>query len=190
MAILESVKELASKLGAETNGRDITDQLNKINKHLDKTALSGRDIAKAVKTYSENASGGGGGFNTLGVSNFGWLFDTPTFNYSGQCILMHSNDGNYKITLFIRDSTTACVYLLDPANDINPMNIEGGKVIFTPGPNIRFINDAGEQLSVSGDEVTPSDGKIYILDIYIHQTTHKLVREVHKINEDFQIVKN
>lgn len=32
MAILESVKELASKLGAETNGRDITDQLNKINK--------------------------------------------------------------------------------------------------------------------------------------------------------------
>lgn len=34
MAILESVKELASKLGAETNGRDITDQLNKINKQL------------------------------------------------------------------------------------------------------------------------------------------------------------
>lgn len=61
MAILESVRELASKLGAETNGRDITDQLNKINKHLDEAAHSGRDIAEAVKTYSENASGGGGG---------------------------------------------------------------------------------------------------------------------------------
>lgn len=59
MAILDSVKELASKLGAETNGRDITDQLNKINKHLDQAALSGRDIAEAVKTYSENAGGGG-----------------------------------------------------------------------------------------------------------------------------------
>lgn len=67
MAILESVKELASKLGAETNGRDITDQLNKINKHLDETALSGRDIAEAVKTYSENASGGGGGGETFEV---------------------------------------------------------------------------------------------------------------------------
>ena len=67
MAILESVRELASKLGAETNGRDITDQLNKINKHLDKTALSGRDIAEAVKTYSENASGGGGGGETFEV---------------------------------------------------------------------------------------------------------------------------
>lgn len=68
MAILESVKELASKLGAETNGRDITDQLNKINKHLDETALSGRDIAEAVKTYSKNASGGGGGGETFEVT--------------------------------------------------------------------------------------------------------------------------
>ena len=68
MAILESVRELASKLGAETNGRDITDQLNKINKHLDETALSGRDIAEAVKTYSKNASGGGGGGETFEVN--------------------------------------------------------------------------------------------------------------------------
>lgn len=52
MAILESVKKLAEKLGAETNGRDITDQLNKINKHLDETSLGGRDIAEAVKKLS------------------------------------------------------------------------------------------------------------------------------------------
>lgn len=67
MAILESVRELASKLGAETNGRDITDQINKINKHLDETALGGRDIADAVRTYSKNASGGGGGGETFEV---------------------------------------------------------------------------------------------------------------------------
>lgn len=142
-------------------------------------------------TVDVAGGGGGGSFNALGVSNFGWMFGAPTFNYSGQCILMHSNDGNYKITLTIPGGiTTVCVYLLDPANDINPLNIEEGKVIFTPGPNIRFINDAGEQLPVSGDEVTPSDGKIYILDIYMDQTTHKDVREVHKIDEDFQIVIN
>lgn len=68
MAILESVRELASKLGAETNGRDITDQINKINKHLDETALGGRDIASAVRTYSENASGGGGEENIFDVT--------------------------------------------------------------------------------------------------------------------------
>lgn len=84
MAILESVKELASKLGAETNGRDITDQLNKINKHLDETALSGRDIAEAVKTYSKNASGGGGGGETFEVEmefNGSTTTFTSTKNY-------------------------------------------------------------------------------------------------------------
>lgn len=55
MAILESVKELASKLGAETNGRDITDQLNKINKHLDSTGS--RDIAEAVSKFADKEDG-------------------------------------------------------------------------------------------------------------------------------------
>lgn len=59
MAILESVKELASKLGAETNGRDITDQLNIINRHLE--ADTANDIAGAVKEYSKKAGSGGGG---------------------------------------------------------------------------------------------------------------------------------
>lgn len=69
MAILDSVKELASKLGAETSGRDITEQINLINKKLDETSSSGRDIAEAVRTYSENAGGGGGvGFNKIIVN--------------------------------------------------------------------------------------------------------------------------
>lgn len=52
MAILESVRKLAEKLGADTNGRDIADQLNIINKHLDETSLGGRDIAEAVTNLS------------------------------------------------------------------------------------------------------------------------------------------
>lgn len=83
MAILESVRELASKLGAETNGRDITDQINKINKHLDETALGGRDIAEAVRTYSMNASGGGGGetFEVILNSSDGETF-TPNKTFA------------------------------------------------------------------------------------------------------------
>lgn len=59
MAILESVKELASKLGAETNGRTIADQINIINQHLE--AETANDIAGAVKEYSKKAGSGGGG---------------------------------------------------------------------------------------------------------------------------------
>lgn len=49
MAILESVRELASKLGADTNGRTIADQINMINRHLE--ADTANDIAGAVKEY-------------------------------------------------------------------------------------------------------------------------------------------
>lgn len=55
MAILESVRKLAEKLGADTNGRDITDQLNKINKHLDSTGS--RDIAEAVSKFADKEDG-------------------------------------------------------------------------------------------------------------------------------------
>lgn len=65
MAILESVKELASKLGAETNGRTIADQINIINQHLE--AETANDIAGAVKEYSKKAGSGGGGGETFEV---------------------------------------------------------------------------------------------------------------------------
>ena len=55
MAILESVRKLAEKLGAETNGRDITDQLNIINRHLDSTGS--RDIAEAVSKFADKEDG-------------------------------------------------------------------------------------------------------------------------------------
>ena len=59
MAILESVKDLATKLGADTNGRTIADQINIINRHLEANTAS--DIAGAVKEYSKKAGAGGGG---------------------------------------------------------------------------------------------------------------------------------
>lgn len=58
MAILESVKKLASKVGAETNGRTIAEQINNINRHLDSTGS--RDIAEAVSKFADVESGGSG----------------------------------------------------------------------------------------------------------------------------------
>ena len=63
MAILESVKKLASKVGADTNGRTIAEQINNINRHLDSTGS--RDIAEAVGKFADVESGGstGGGIS-------------------------------------------------------------------------------------------------------------------------------
>ena len=117
MAILESVKELASKLGAETNGRDITDQLNKINKHLDETALSGRDIAEAVKTYSKNASGGGGGGETFEV-NAAYDDTTGTIiadKTKTEAISAYNNGANvvFKVNIGKNYTSMAVVPILD-----------------------------------------------------------------------------
>lgn len=51
MAILESVKKLATKVGADTNGRTIAEQINIINRHLDSTGS--RDIAEAVSKFAD-----------------------------------------------------------------------------------------------------------------------------------------
>ena len=55
MAILESVKKLASKVGADTNGRTIAEQINNINRHLDSTGS--RDIAEAVNKFADKEDG-------------------------------------------------------------------------------------------------------------------------------------
>lgn len=55
MAILESVKKLASKVGADTNGRTIAEQINNINRHLDSTGS--RDIAEAVSKFADKEDG-------------------------------------------------------------------------------------------------------------------------------------
>lgn len=59
--ILESTKELSKKLGVEAEEQTIKDQLDAINKSIDENFGGSVDIAEAVRTYSENASGGGGG---------------------------------------------------------------------------------------------------------------------------------
>lgn len=55
MAILDSVKKLASKVGADTNGRTIAEQINNINRHLDSTGS--RDIAEGVSKFADKEDG-------------------------------------------------------------------------------------------------------------------------------------
>lgn len=57
MAIIDSVRKLAEKVGADTNGRTIADQLNIINKKLDDTQPDSRDIAEAVSKFADKEDG-------------------------------------------------------------------------------------------------------------------------------------
>lgn len=152
MAILESVRELASKLGAETNGRDITDQLNKINKHLDETALDGRDIAEAVRTYSKHASGGGGGvgFNSL-IATYS-QYDGSTVD-NGKVIVLKSSTGEYEFTA----EDNAIYVLSDPAVTIRITGVD-----VTDAPTINAISFVAGADSMG----TESEGliKIYVND--------------------------
>ena len=59
--ILDSTKELSKKLGVEAEEQTIKDQIDAINASIDENFGGSVDIAEAVRTYSENAGGGGGG---------------------------------------------------------------------------------------------------------------------------------
>ena len=157
MAILDSVKELASKLGAETNGRDITDQLNKINKHLDETALSGRDIAEAVKTYSENA-GGSVTITTLHTRI------RENGDYLGDLDFLSSSDGIYDLSSVT--SPREYILLLTPAKKIIYYSSWDQKITFTPAEDYDGIYSTMGGSTPSKIEsfdgiVTPGDGKTY-----------------------------
>lgn len=57
MSIIDSVRKLAEKVGADTNGRTIADQLNIINKKLDDTQPGSRDIAEAISKFADKEDG-------------------------------------------------------------------------------------------------------------------------------------
>lgn len=123
MAILESVRELASKLGADTNGRTIADQINIINQHLE--GECGNDIAGAVKEYSKKAGSSGGAHFAKMSGNF-------------------SIGGTLKpITFICNDSTVVDVSEISSLNIvvINPVDELKVKPLTTIGVsyNISFV---------------------------------------------------
>ena len=170
MAILDSVKELASKLGAETSGRDITEQINLINKKLDETSSSGRDIAEAVRTYSENAGGGGSDFNSIVVmgrninngerSSYYLTLLKPADENGTYNVHSHGSPGSKTYTSFT---------LLEPATKINfsYSNLSSGTIIFTPTENFDGFYYNNNIIAQSGDTITPGDGKTYIAAVTV-----------------------
>lgn len=164
MAILESVRKLAEKLGAETNGRDITDQINKINKHLDETALGGRDIAEAVSKFADVDSGGsGGGGISSSYITYG-SYDRPSGPGSealnnrrvGLIIVAPDDNGevSYAATITEGSSTMIYSYAFVYGENIKRINLEayqyGHAVTFKAGEDFEGFYYQNEPVSFEG----------------------------------------
>ena len=182
MAILESVRKLAEKLGAETNGRDITDQLNKINKHLDSNGS--RDIAEAVSKFADKEDGTAilttksitengtykasddkvTGYSSVSVdvSRLNSL-SAPVVIVEGTDFLLRSLycvscPNGYARVKDVNYGITNII--LDPVKQINLISTYSGVVTFTPEEFIGFYA-GGTTINVSGDTITANDGKTY-----------------------------
>jgi len=185
MAIIDSVRKLAEKVGADTNGRDIADQLNIINKHLDNTQPGSRDIAEAVSKFADKEDGTAilttktitenGTYTALdddldGYSSVTVDVDT-SFNsvvvpnitagqdYFGKVAVYRSSNGEY--TPPYDQGDPLLITLVDPVKKVIA-GAPGMTITFTPDEDFDgFYSTNGNKLPYTGDEVTPGDGYTY-----------------------------
>lgn len=162
MAIIDSVRKLAEKVGADTNGRTIADQLNIINQKLDNTQPGSRDIAEAVSKFADKEDGtatfmtknitenntynaaddGVSGYSSVTVnvaSNFNILKTMKPYGTDLTPVYIRSSDGIYNFNNYPTDMSSSFV-LIDPV--IRVINSYGGQgwgsnptFTFTPAEN-------------------------------------------------------
>lgn len=182
MAIIDSVKKLASKVGADTNGRTIAEQINNINRHLDSTGS--RDIAEAVSKFADKEDGtailttktitenntynasddGASGYSSVTVNVENQMQYAVYSAYYGVYGLFRSANGEYDLrTTSVSQRLSYCV-LCDPAVAIEVNNSITNGYYFTPGESF-VVTLNGTPVTLSGDTVTLNDGKMYELGI-------------------------
>lgn len=161
MAILESVKKLAEKLGAETNGRDITDQLNKINKHLDSAGSS--NIAEAVSKFADANSGGSGvGFQLMNLSMGGQDEDlTRGTTY------INNDSVTVDLSTIFSTNSSHDVVIINPIDELRVTSLEsfgdGYTIYFVPTQNCKVYEDSTELdlNDIFQSQQTPSGPTVY-----------------------------
>lgn len=133
MAILESVKKLASKVGAETNGRTIAEQINNINRHLDSTGS--RDIAEAVSKFADVESGGSGeSFTRMAIRHAVIDNNGSPRNIS---LLFINNDSS---SVDVSELSAQTILVLNPVDELKVKQLSVGSsysVTFVPTANCK-----------------------------------------------------
>lgn len=160
MAILESVKKLASKVGAETNGRTIAEQINNINRHLDSTGS--RDIAEAVSKFADVDIPNSGTFY-VERKDREWISGSQI----ARLFLYDEGDGS----CLIPSNITGDVIIMSPIKRINFSGNATVHIAFTPHEDFDGLYIGDNKQTVVGDEVMPGDGKVY--DLYIPSMGNK-----------------
>ena len=152
--ILDSTKELSKKLGVEAEEQTIKDQIDAINASIDENFDGSVDIAEAVRTYSENAGGGGAGFTSVMVP---FADFSQTSKFISRVYLRRSDTGIYDLS-DIPTSNVMYVILLDPAKEITGLTNYQTYAIFTPHKDFVISTPS------KGDTVTAGDGRTYYVN--------------------------
>ena len=189
MAIIDSVRKLAEKVGADTNGRTIADQLNIINKKLDNTQPGSRDIAEAVSKFADKEDGtailvtktitengtykasddSANGYSSVSANVPPYL-DAFYFNdtwkrndiwHDEQTVILRSDTGVYNIPELIANINFASTNGTLNMILLNPVkNIIGLKNTGIEYVRV-FFTPASDYEWTDAPDITPNDGKKY-----------------------------
>jgi hypothetical protein len=176
MAIIDSLRKLAEKVGADTNGRDIADQLNIINKHLDNTQPGSRDIAEAVSKFADKEDGtailttktitenktykasddGASGYSSVTV-NVPFTFNKiEAYGDTNGCVIIINVDSDEVTVNAMTDSGASF------SRSIKKLIISGSAPkhiwIFAPTNDFDGIYKGENKLTFTGDTVVPGEG--------------------------------
>lgn len=171
---VDLISESLDKIPHSTNIAEALDDLSEVAQninneevYIDKTItangeyLPAEDEATAYSKVTVNVP-----------ANFEYI-TFPTMNNSSPyySVLCKNNTGIYVLpsgNIFDEESSTRTkydAYILTPAISIDPLAIESGHVIFTPGENFVFERNGTPISDITGDTITPNDGKVYYLTI-------------------------
>jgi hypothetical protein len=200
MAIIDSVRKLAEKVGADTNGRTIADQLNIINQKLDNTQPGSRDIAEAVSKFAEKEDGtatfttktitengtyaasddGVNGYSSVSVDvgmNYNRIITRIPISETVSTSVGIVNPSDSNGTFNVVASTSGQLYnvsnftLTSAATKVNVTGAPGMRIVFTPSENFDGFYYGNTKLTMNGDTVTNGDGKAYVADVSLMSNT-------------------
>lgn len=162
-AIMPSLWKLAENMGLNIKKDTIEEQINAMNKALEQKQEN--NIANALWNYAD-ASGGGGGFNTV-MAAYPWYDTNSDKTVLSPFEVFTSNDGVYDLSGFSYASSYGRAYLGNPATRVE-FGSDNYTVVFTPSDSFDITtafkcSDDDNYSTISSGSATPQpgDGKAY-----------------------------
>lgn len=187
--ILESVNTLSEKLGVTEREQTIKDQLDLCVERLGGEGNS-KDIAESAEKFAEKEDGtatfmtktitenntynaaddGVSGYSSVTVdvdASFNEIKTRYVTPDNSRLLLLRTKTGTYT---YDKNVSNATVILCDPVSAVYGLSyFDTGSFTFTPASDFSgfYIGDSesGGSWTLTGDTITPGDGKLYTLNI-------------------------